>query len=143
MDAGVDAIRWDNMIGSNEGLAQLLDDTQRMAERKAQQTGRPKVMVYANVHIPPDRFAMNDINEVIWEEDGKNTPGVWNAKWQVDNARKIKFSSGEKQPWQARKYENDLSRCGLLEGCIIIPALQKLFIAAAYALGAATSRNIE
>jgi len=26
---------WDNMIGYNDGLAQLLDDTQRMAERKA------------------------------------------------------------------------------------------------------------
>lgn len=47
VDVGVDAIMWDNMIGYNEGLAQLLDDTQRMAERKAQQTGRPKVMVYA------------------------------------------------------------------------------------------------
>ena len=36
---------WDNMIGYNDGLAQLLDDAQRMAERKAQQTGRPKVML--------------------------------------------------------------------------------------------------
>ena len=63
VDAGVDAIMWDNMIGYNDGLAQLLDDTQRMAQRKAQQTGRPKVMVYANIHIAPERFAMNDINE--------------------------------------------------------------------------------
>ncbi len=70
VDAGVDAIMWDNMIGYNEGLAQLLDDTQRMAERKARQTGRPKVMVEANIHIAPDRFAMNDMNDVIWEEDG-------------------------------------------------------------------------
>ena len=49
VDAGVDAIVWDNMIGYNDGLAQLLDDTQRMAERKAQETGRPKVMVEANI----------------------------------------------------------------------------------------------
>ena len=35
VDAGVDAIVWDNMIGYNDGLAQLLDDTQRMVERKA------------------------------------------------------------------------------------------------------------
>jgi Glycoside-hydrolase family GH114 len=63
VDAGVDAIVWDNMIGYNEGLSQLLDDTQRMAERKARETGRPKVMVYTNIHISPDRFAMNDINE--------------------------------------------------------------------------------
>jgi hypothetical protein len=48
MDAGVDAIVWDNMIGYNDGLAQLLDDTQRMAERKRRETGRPKVMVCAN-----------------------------------------------------------------------------------------------
>ncbi len=64
VDAGVDAIVWDNMIGYDDGLAQLLDDTQRMAERKARETGRPKVMVYANIHIPPGRFGMNDSDEV-------------------------------------------------------------------------------
>ena len=143
LDAGVDAIMWDNMIGYNEGLAQLLDDTQRMAERKALETGRPKVMVEANIHIPPDRFGMNDINEAIWEEDGKDTPGVWNGKWQVDNARKIKFLSGEKELWQPLMYENDLYHCGPRERCIPSPAEQKLSIAEAYAFGAATSRNIE
>jgi hypothetical protein len=143
VDAGVDAIMWDNMIGYDDGLAQLLDDTQRMAERKAQQTGRPKVIIYANIHIAPGRFAMNDINEVIWEEDGKDTPGVWNGHWQVGNARKIKFLSGEKQPWQPLKYENDLYHCGPRERCIPSPAEQKLSIAEAYAFGAATSRNIE
>ena len=143
VDAGVDAIVWDNMIGHNSGLAQLLDDTQRMAERKARETGRPKVMVEANIHIPPDRFAMNDMNEVIWEEDGKDTPGVWNGHWQVDNARNIKFLSGDKQLWQPLKYENDLYHCGPRERCIPSPSEQKLSIAEAYAFGAATSRNIE
>ncbi len=143
VDAGVDAIVWDNMIGYNDGLAQLLDDTQRMAEQKARETGRPKVMVYANIHIPPDRFAMNDISEVIWEEDGKDTPGVWDGHWQVDNARKIKFLSGEKQRWQPLMYENDLYHCGPRGRCIPSPAEQKLSIAEAYAFGAATSRNIE
>jgi hypothetical protein len=143
VNAGVDAIVWDNMIGHNDGLAQLLDETQRMAERKARETGRPKVMVYANIHISPDRFGMNDINEVIWEEDGKDTPGVWGGNWQVDNARKIKFLSGEKQLWQPLMYENDLYHCGPRERCIPSPAEQKLSIAEAYAFGAATSRNIE
>jgi len=143
VDAGVDAIVWDNMIGYNSGLAQLLDDTQRMAERKAWETGRPKVMVEANIHIAPDRFAMNDINEVIWEEDGKDTPGVWHGKWQVGNARKIKFLSGEKQLWQPLKYEDDVYHCGPRERCIPSPAEQKLSIAEAYAFGAASSRNIE
>ena len=143
VDAGVDAIVWDNMIGYNDGLAQLLDDTQRMAERKARETGRPKVMVEANIHIAPDRFAMNDINEVIWEEDGKDTPGVWHGKWQVDNARNIKFLNGEKQLWQPLKYENDLYHCGPRELCIPSPAEQRLSISEAYAFGAATSRNIE
>jgi len=143
VDAGVDAIIWDNMIGYDDGLAQLLDDTQRMAERKARETGRPKVMVCANIHVSPRRFAINDINEVIWEEDGKDTPGVWGGKWQVANARKIKFLSGEKQPWQPLKYENDLYHCGPRERCIPSPAEQKLSIAEAYAFGAATSRNIE
>ena len=143
VDAGVDAIMWDNMIGYDEGLAQLLDDTHRMAERKARQTGRPKVMVEANIHIPPDRFGMNDMNEMIWEEDGKDTPGVWNGKWQVGNARRIKFLNGEKQPWQPLKYENDRYHCGPRERCIPSPAEQGLSIAEAYAFGAATSRNIE
>ena len=143
VDAGVDAIVLDNMIGYNDGLAQLLDETQRMAERKARETGRPKVLVEANIHIPPDRFAMNDMNEAIWEEDGKDTPGVWNGHWQVDNARKIKFLNGEKQPWQPLMYENDLYHCGPRESCIPSPAEQKLSIAEAYTFGAATSRNIE
>ena len=30
------------MIGYDDGLAQLLDDTQRMAQRKARETGRFK-----------------------------------------------------------------------------------------------------
>jgi len=143
VDAGVDAIVWDNMIGYNDGLAQLLDDTQRMAERKARETGRPKVIVAANIHITPRRFALNDLNELIWEEDGKDTPGVWNGKWQVDNARKIKFLNGEKQLWQPLMYENDLYHCGPRESCIPSPAEQKLSIAEAYTFGAATSRNIE
>jgi hypothetical protein len=143
VDAGADAIMWDNMIGYDGGLGQLLDDTQRMVERKAQETGRTKVMVEANIHISPDRFAMNDINEVIWEEDGKDTPGVWNGHWQVSNARHIKFLNGEKLLWQPLKYENDLYHCGPRERCIPGPAEQKLSIAEAYAFGAATSRNIE
>jgi hypothetical protein len=143
VDAGVDAIIWDNMIGYNDGLAQLLDDTQRMAEQKARENGRPKVMVYANIHIAPGRFGMNDIDEVIWEEDGKDTPGVWHGQWQVDNARKIKFLSGEKQLWQPLQYENDVYHCGRRERCIPSPAEQKLSIAEAYTFGAATSRNIE
>ena len=143
VDAGVDAIVWDNMIGYDDGLAQLLDDTQRMAERKERETGQPKIMVYANIHIAPGRFAMNDINEAIWEEDGKDTPGVWGGHWQVENARNIKFLSGEKQPWQPLMYENDLYHCGPRERCIPSPAEQKLSIAEACAFSAATSRNIE
>jgi len=143
VDAGVDAIMWDNMIGYDDGLAQLLDDTQRMAERKARETGRRKVMVYANIHIAPGRFGLNDIDESIWEEDGKDTPGVWDGNWQVDNVRKIKFLNGEKQLWQPLMYENDVYHCGRRERCIPSPAEQKLSIAEAYTFGAATSRNIE
>jgi hypothetical protein len=61
----------------------------------------------------------------------------------VANACNIKFLSGEKQPWQPLKYENDLYHCGPRERCIPSPAEQKLSIAEAYAFGAATSRNIE
>jgi hypothetical protein len=86
---------------------------------------------------------MNDMNEAIWEEDGKDTPGVWRGHWQVANARKIKFLNGEKQLWQPLMYENDLYHCGPRESCIPSPTEQKLSIAEAYAFGAATSRNIE
>jgi hypothetical protein len=143
VDAGADAIVWDNMIGYDDGLAQLLDDTQHMAEQKAKQSGRPKVLVYANLHISPVRFGLNDANDAIWEEDGKDTPGVWRGKWQVDNVRKIKFLNGEKQPWQPLMYENDLYHCGPRESCIPSPAEQKLAMAEASTFGAATSRNIE
>jgi hypothetical protein len=61
----------------------------------------------------------------------------------VDNARNIKFLSGEKQLWQPLMYENDLYHCGPRERCIPSPAEQKLSIAEAYTFGAATSRNIE
>ena len=46
-------------------------------------TGRPKVIVEANIHIAPDRFEMNHINEAIWEEDGKDTAafGAVNGRW--------------------------------------------------------------
>jgi hypothetical protein len=68
---------------------------------------------------------------------------VWDGHWQVGNARKMKFLSGEKQLWQPLKYENDLYHCGPRESCIPSPAEQKLSIAEAYTFGAATSRNIE
>src|SRR5260370_31531146 len=71
VDAGVDAIIWDNMIGYNDGRAQLLDDTQRMAERKARATGRPQVRVYAKIHSPPDRVWLKHINAAVREEDGQ------------------------------------------------------------------------
>src|SRR5215469_5822028 len=56
VDAGVDSIVWDNMIGYDDGLAQLLDETQRMAEQKAREASRPKIMVEANIHMPAERF---------------------------------------------------------------------------------------
>ncbi len=27
------------------------------------------------------------MNDLVWEEDGKDTPEVWNGKWQLGNAR--------------------------------------------------------
>ena len=143
VDAGVDAIVWDNMIGFKEGLQDLLEDTQRMAKQKAAEQGRPKVLVCANLHISPTRFGLNEFSDVIWEEDGKDTPGVWNGRWQVDNARKIKFLNGEKWLWQPLIYENDRYHCGPRERCIPTAPEQKLAIAEASTFGATTSRNIE
>ncbi len=143
VDAGVDAIFFDNIIGDTEGMKVLLSEVQRMAAEKARASGRPKVMVYANVHYGPSRFAINDSGEVIWEEAGKDTPGVWDGKWRTDNARKIKFLAGEKQPWQPLMYENDVYHCGPRERCIPGPVEQKLAIAEAASFGATLSRNIE
>ncbi|HUT54190.1 MAG TPA: hypothetical protein VM658_12450 [bacterium] len=143
VDAGVDAIFFDNIIGDTEGMKILLSEAQRMAEEKARANGRPKVMVYANVHISPSRFAINGQAEVIWEEAGKDTPGVWDGKWRTDNARKIKFLAGEKQPWQPLMYEYDVYHCGPRERCIPGPTEHKLAIAEAASFGAALSRNIE
>ena len=84
---------------------------------------------------------MNDINEVVWEETAKHS-GRMGGHWQVENARNIKFLSGEKQLWQPLMYENDRYHCGPRERCIPSPVEQKLSIAEAY-VGAATSRNIE
>jgi hypothetical protein len=81
VDAGVDAIMWGNTIGYNNGMAQLLEDTQRMADRRARKSGWPKVMVYANIHVRPDRFGMNDINQVIWEARTLRVCGTVIGRW--------------------------------------------------------------
>jgi hypothetical protein len=143
IDAGVDAIMFDNIIGDTEGAKWLISDVQRMAAAKAAASGRPKAMVYANVHLTPYRFEINDSCDLVWDEPGKDNPGVYDGRLQVGNARKIKFLRGEKQPWQPLKYENDVYHCGPRERCIPTPAEQKLSIAETYAFGAAYSRNIE
>jgi len=64
--------------------------------------------------------------------------------WQVDNARKIKFLSGEKQLWQSLKYENDVYHCGRRRAMYPQPSRAKASPSPRpYAFGAATSRNIE
>ena len=143
LDAGADAIFYDNIFGDNYSNQLLLSETQRLAESKARESGRPKALVYANVHMAPARFALNDSCELYWDEGGKDTPGVWEDGWQVDNVRKIKFIQGEKQTWQPMMFENDVYHCGPRERCIPSPVEQKLAIAEAYAFGAALSRNIE
>lgn len=143
MDAGVDAIFFDNIIGDTGGMKLLLSEVQRLAEQKAAASGRPKVLVYANVHLAPYRFEINDTCDLVWEEAGKDNPGVWDGQWQVDNVRKIKFLAAEKQAWQPLMFENDVNHCGARERCIPDPITQKLSIAEAYSFGAAYSRNIE
>jgi hypothetical protein len=143
LDAGADAIFYDNMIGYTPAMRLLLTETQRLAERKAADLGRPKAMVYGNIHLPPYRFELNDQGEALWMEDGKDTPGVWDGFWQVEGARKIKFLRGEKLAWQPLMYENDVHHCGPRERCIPAPEEQKLSMAEAQVFGAAYSRNLE
>jgi hypothetical protein len=143
IDAGVDAIFYDNIFGDNHANKLLMTETQALAERKAKETGWPKILVYANVHISPGRFDINDQCDLLWDEAGKDNPGVWEGKFQAGNARKIKFLEGAKQDWQPLKFENDIYHCGPRETCIPIPAVQKQSIAEAYAFGATLSRNIE
>ena len=143
IDSGADAIFYDNIFGDNYANKLLMTETQRLAETKAKETGRPKALVYANIHIGPGRFDINDQCDLLWDEAGKDNPGVWEGFWQVSNARKIRFLNGAKQNWQPLKFENDIYHCGPRETCIPVPAVQKLSIAEAYGFGAALSRNIE
>jgi hypothetical protein len=143
LDAGADAIFYDNIFGDPAGNKLLLSETQRLAESRAAASGQPKALVYANVHPAPGRFDINDQADVLWDESGKDSPGVWPSGWYVANARMIKLIAGEKQAWQPLAYENDLYHCGPREACVPAPAEQELGIAEGYAFGAATSRNIE
>lgn len=143
IDAGADAIFYDNIFGDNYANKLLMTETQKLAEKKAKATGKPKALVYSNVHIYPGRFDINDQCDLLWDEAGKDNPGIWEGKWQVGIARKIRFLNGAKQNWQPLKFENDIYHCGPRETCIPIPAVQKQSIAEAYAFGAALSRNIE
>jgi hypothetical protein len=143
LDAGADAVFYDNVFGSIPANKLLLSETQRLAQTKARQSGRTKALVYANVHPPPERFDMNDHCDVLWDESGTNSPGVWHGDWKVDNVRKLKFIAGEKQAWQPLMYENDVYECGPRETCIPTPVEHKLGIAEVQAFGAIPSRNIE
>jgi len=144
MDAGVDAIFFDNLLGDTNAIQYLFSQVQSVAEKKAENENRPKIMLYGNAHLKPSNLAVNDRCELIWNEFGKSTPGVWeDSGWYVTNARKIRFIQGAKHPWQPHKYEMDKYYCGPREKCFPGPAGQKLSIAEAWAFGSSLSRNIE
>ncbi len=143
LEAGADAIFYDNLFGDDYAIMLLISETQRLAEAEAKKTGRPKALVYANTHMSPSGFEIDDHCDVLWDESGKSTPGIWETGWNTENIRKLKYYYGARQPWQPAMYENDRYHCGPRETCIPTPAEQKLGIAEAYAFGAALSRNIE
>jgi hypothetical protein len=144
IDAGADAVFFDNVLGDKDGLKTLFSQFQIMAEKKAKKKGTPKVLLYVNAHLKPDRMDIHDIDEIIWIELGQSTPGVWpDDGFDVTNARRIRFLNGAKYQWQPTKYENNQYHCGPREKCIPTPVEQKLSIAEAWAFGSSTSRNIE
>jgi hypothetical protein len=142
--AGADAIFFDNIIGDKDGLKTLFSEFQIMATKKAAKMGKPKAILYVNTHLLPEILDINDTNEFVWNEFGKNTPGVWPASgWDVGNVRKVKDIMGAKNAWQPHKFEDDKYNCGPREKCIPTPVEQKLSIAEAWAFGSSFSRNIE
>ena len=143
VEAGADAVLFDNIIGDKQGHEMLLSQVQSMAGRAAQKQGRPKIILYANTHEDPDRISINDRCEILWNEYGKSSPGVWDDGWYVTNARKMKFIAAEKFTWQPQKYENDKYHCGPREKCYPDAPGQKLSIAEAWGFGSSLSRNIE
>jgi len=144
IDAGADAVFFDNIIGNRDGLKLLFSQYQDMARRKAAKSGALKVPLYVNAHLDPERMYLNDTCEIIWNEYGKDTPGVWqDVGWDVSNARRTRFILGAKFPWQPHKYEDDKYHCGPRERCIPGQVEQKLSIAEAWAFGSSFSRNIE
>jgi hypothetical protein len=143
LEAGADAIFYDNLFGDDYAIMLLVSETQSLAEAEAKKSGRAKALVYANTHMTPSGFEIDDHCDVLWDESGKGTPGIWETGWHTENIRKLKYYYAARQPWQPAMYENDRYHCGPRETCIPTPAEQKLGIAEAYAFGAALSRNLE
>lgn len=141
--ADVDAIFFDNLIGDKNGIEFLFSQVQSAVERKTAKMNKPKILLYGNAHLKPDKLSINDRCELIWNEFGKSTPGVWDEGWYVSNVPKIKFITGAKHKWQPHKYEMDKYHCGPREKCYPDPVGQKLSIAEAWAFGSSLSRNIE
>ena len=144
IDAGVDGVFFDNIKGPIEYLQLLFSEFQDMAAKKARSSGNRKAVLYVNAHLEPEKMALFDIGELIHNEYGKTTPGVWDdIGWDVGNVRKTKFLHGSKYPWQSHKYELDVYHCGTRESCIPSPVEQKLSIVEAWAFGSAFSKNLE
>ncbi|MFA6451379.1 MAG: hypothetical protein WCX65_18035, partial [bacterium] len=139
--AGADTVFFDNIIGDKDGLKTLFSEFQMMAVRKAEKLNKPKAILYVNTHLLPEILDINDTNEFVWNEFGKNTPGVWPVSgWDVANVRKVRNIMGAKNTWQPHKFEDDKYNCGPRERCIPTPVEQKLSIAEAWAFGSSFSR---
>lgn len=143
VEAGADAVFYDNVIGDTRGMALLLSETRAAMDKKSAELGLPRVLLTSNVHLDPDRLILDEYADYLWQEDGKSTPGIWTSGWELSNARKLKYLYGIKRPGQSVQYEDDVYRCGARETCIPAPEEQKLTMAETRAFGAETSRNIE
>ncbi|HOO55517.1 MAG TPA: hypothetical protein PLN69_01760 [bacterium] len=143
INAGADAVFFDNIIGDHDALRYMFSQYQAMASRIAKKKNKPKVPLYVNAHLDIEKLDIHDSSEIIWNEFGTTTPGVWPVGWDVSNVRKTRFIMGAKHDWQPHKFEDDKYYCGPREKCFPDPVGQKLSIAEAWAFGSSFSRNIE
>lgn len=143
LEAGFDALFFDNLQNEKEGMKTMFSEIQEMAVDFAKKTGKPKPVLFVNVHLNPERMDVNEICEAVWNEYGRSTPGVWGDVWWVDNIRKTKYIKGDLPVWKPQFYDIPITYRGTRETDIYTPKEEKLSVAEAVAFGSTLARNIE
>ena len=143
LDAGVDAIFYDNMWAEPVGMRTLLSEVQHQIADFAKARGIPKPPMFCNTKRHPERIDMHDLCEWGWNEFGACTPGVWDGDWYVDNVQKIRHMKGNAPHWKPHAYDISTYRKGNRISAVMSPVEQRRAIAEAVAFGSELSHCIQ